>query len=420
MTIMMAGMWGQTPHVPPMDTIIGKEETYLYNPNYWRLVSPCYFYPIYHPIFPPGNNYIDAMSIRYESDTVVKIIGLAVAGRYNPVGGIGHSNLNMFLMKHHPDGRVEKLAEGSVDVRSVSRWMEINWTRLRFEGIDRGWFYTPVTKIIPIQEVYFEKPISVTDSFYVGFEMGTFQGSDGRQICLWETAPTPESSPGCVGRGGIGTLPSGGEWLFQSVPYECCSFIFFPIQDSTGWYLKCDTMVCPEVEEIELSTAGGIAVLRWTGDTVQCNRWQVSYGPEGIRPGEGRVLNCNTTHTVLYNTVDTVRYVAYVRSYCPECKKWSSWSEGIAVYTGQEPIGVAEAEATGVELEPNPARGRVVVKSESEMAGLRVYNVQGLEVKRLRVTGRQAEIDVRGWPAGVYRVTVYGRAGAVSRNLVVE
>lgn len=139
--------------------------------------------------------------------------------------------------------------------------------------------------------------------------------------------------------------------------------------------LKCDTLVCPVAEEIELSTAEGIALLRWEGDTVICSKWQVSYGPEGTLPGAGRVLNCNTTHTVLYNIPDTERYVAYVRSYCTECKKWS---DGIGVYLGQEePIGLAEAEAVDVVLEPNPARGRVGVKTTVGMTGLSVYNVQG-------------------------------------------
>lgn len=36
--------------------------------------------------------------------------------------------------------------------------------------------------------------------------------------------------------------------------------------------LKCDTLVCPVAEEIELSTAEGIALLRWEGDTVMCSK----------------------------------------------------------------------------------------------------------------------------------------------------
>lgn len=199
------------------------------------------------------------------------------------------------------------------------------------------------------------------------------------------------------------------------------NYILFPILDSTGWYLKCDTLVCPVAEEIELSTTEGIALLRWEGDTVMCSKWQVSYGPEGTPLGAGRVLNCNTTHTVLYNIPDTERYVAYVRSYCTECKKWSAWSDGIGVYLGQEePIGVAEAEAADVVLEPNPARGRVGVKTTVGMTGLSVYNVQGALVERQEARGMQAEIDVTGWPKGVYYVTVSTPTGVAQRRLVVQ
>lgn len=95
-----------------------------------------------------------------------------------------------------------------------------------------------------------------------------------------------------------------------------------------------DTTCAAVGHDIEVRHAGvsggggdrveGIALLRWEGGTVMCSKWQVSYGPEGTLPGAGRVLNCNTTHTVLYNIPDTERYVAYVRSYCTECKKWSA------------------------------------------------------------------------------------------------
>ena len=143
------------------------------------------------------------------------------------------------------------------------------------------------------------------------------------------------------------------------------NYILFPILDSTGWYLKCDTLVCPVAEEIELSTAEGIELLRWEGDTVMCSKWQVSYGPE-------------------------------------------------------EPIGVAEAEAVDVVLEPNPARGRVGVKLTVGMTGLSVYNVQGALVERQEARGIQAEIDVTGWPKGVYYVTVSTPTGVAQRRLVVQ
>lgn len=175
--------------------------------------------------------------------------------------------------------------------------------------------------------------------------------------------------------------------------------------------LKCDTLVCPVAEEIGLSTIEGIALLRWEGGTVMCSKWQVSYGLEGTLPGAGRVLNCNTTHTVL----------AYVRSYFTECKKWSAWSDGIGVYLGpEESIGVAEAEAADVVLEPNPARGRVGVKTTVGMTGLSVYNVQGALVERQEARGMQAEIDVTGWPKGVYYVTVSTPTGVAQRRLVVQ
>ena len=60
-----------------------------------------------------------------------------------------------------------------------------------------------------------------------------------------------------------------------------------------------------------------------------------------------------------------------------------------------------------VVLEPNPARGRVGVKSTVGMTGLSVYNVQGALVERQEARGMQAWRTVRRSQEGRFSPPVY-------------
>jgi len=267
---------------------------------------------------------------------------------------------------------------------------------------------------LPIQEVFFDKPVTVRDSFYVGFSASQDLSSNG--FVFAEIASFGVTNDAVPDRAAylVGTIDSGTWRYLPAAP-----IFVFPILDSTGWYLTCARLVCPVAEEVELSMGAGMAVLRWSADTLLQSRWQVSYGPEGTASGAGRVLNCNHPNTVLYNLEDTVRYVAYVRGYCEECHKWSAWSDGVAVYMGEEE-GMEAAEAVAVELEPNPARGRATVRAGEVLRCVTVRDMRGVEVERVRCTGRTAELDVSGWPAGVYYVTVDTQSGTAQRKLVVQ
>ena len=81
-------------------------------------------------------------------------------------------------------------------------------------------------------------------------------------------------------------------------------------------------------------------------------------------------------------------------------------------YIVQDPsLGVSEPTSGGANAFPNPTSGQVVVRSEFALASLEVNDALGrLVVKQNGNGAQQAKIDLRGLPAGLYRVTLMGAA----------
>ncbi len=167
------------PPARPYDTIVGREVTYLYIPEWMEETDsnlPRDFYCMctYHS-YCTGSN--PEMAIRYETDSALSIIGIAVSCSTFPGQPLPEflrdSNLaNWFetlrLYKHTPDSQMTVLAQGTFNILNISRW--IKNCRYSFAEYD-----TTYTYYYPIYEVLFDKPVQVTDSFYVGM---TFRKAD--------------------------------------------------------------------------------------------------------------------------------------------------------------------------------------------------------------------------------------------------
>ena len=82
---------------------------------------------------------------------------------------------------------------------------------------------------------------------------------------------------------------------------------------------------------------------------------------------------------------------------------------------------VAESEEWEVQLFPNPARGRVELKSESAEVKVVVRNTLGKEVMRIDVFAHAHHWEVSDWSAGVYTVELTQANGSRTHQcLVVE
>ena len=287
---------------------------------------------------------------------------------------------------------------------------------------------------------YFDKPVHVEDSFYVGFSeysairflrywnepggvlyqplsFGFFRGLHGSEseYCRFPNIKKKFRWMNMWDR------PTGlpfGEWL----PAESQHFyLVFPILGvvDTVWD---ELSECGPVELIYISSSrGDTTELRWTREMGR-GEWQLSYGRVGTEPDSGRIETCYNNS---WKYVDTLHrrdcMVAYVRVVCRDCDtlRYSDWSRGVT--WGGERTGIDGAgDGNGVRVMPNPAREEVTVESECRMDGIDVYGSDGKRYMTVQGQPHKAGFTVRGWSAGIYVLAVHTEAGDVVKRLSVE
>ena len=408
----------QSPYVSPLDTIVGHEITYFYNNDNWQGVCPDFWYAT---VGTKGEG-----ASRFYTDTTLRVKGLAICAKpldpsyIDTIGGMPffYSD-SVFRLKIYEagDSMLIPLASQIVNMNITDRWMEV--TGYYRGELPFGQSYSPWPGygdwIIPVTEVLFDSVVTVDDSFYVGFAP-IHPNKDlifAYSQLLWSYIPN------CRFVGMAEYDIETNRWRYGPINY---TWFVFPIIDSTGWYLHCDTMVCPEVEGFNVSTEYVMAVCSWFGDTLSGHgEWQLSYGPVGTEPEDGRIVTTTALSRVLDGLEDTVEYVVYVRGYCTACRKWSAWSDGrvFRLPSVEGVRGPGEVER-GVQVVPNPAHGRVAVTATSGLRRVTLYDALGTTVMDRRVKGRTTELDLGGLVAGMYVVEVVTDGGTVCRRLVVE
>ena len=384
------------------DTIFDREITYLYPDNWddnYRLAP-----------FLTYNNYGGGhMAEYFYTDTPLSIIGIATSSKCH---FDEECSATLGLWKHHSSG-MTLLAEGDIDPAIANRYMRIPHSYHPF---------SPNTIYFPIQETRFDSAIMVQDSFYVSFKPSTLADESYVATCeplCWRLSL--DNTNGVPGINGI-------DWTFVVGDVENEVFLYaypllWPIIDTTGWnYIPpCDTMTCADLVDFHvLPQWGNYATLSWVG-APEHTEWELSYGPVGTAPGSGRVISTSFTYATVSNMDTGVHYVAYIRGFCPECKVWSEWSEGVEFWIGMDdpPESVATVERLTY-VAPNPAHGEVQVFSSYGLRRVELYNAQGQRVSTQQVSGYSTVVDVGALAAGLYFINVHTPAGVVTKKLVVE
>ena len=299
--------------------------------------------------------------------------------------------------------------------------------------------------LIRLFDHYFDKPIVLYDSFYVGATSRFWLYSPLEAIPPSQSRYTThitESFPD------TNYLIS----LWKIYHHSSLGGTYIPYQ--WHWVMSDQfLMVLPIIEVVDTSFANApecprvsglflrgnytdTVTLQWEQDSLH-REFELSYGRDGIAPEDGTIVRLN--NTTRWQFTDTAYcdtpMVAYLRTVCREYDtlRWSDWSsmrwqlhyERPADTTQHEEIEVPDDRSDlsrFVRLMPNPASGSVVVMSSYGIDGLEVYDVRGNRVLEHKVEGRGRSVgfDVTGWTKGTYVVLVHTPTGIATKRLVVE
>lgn len=324
----------------------------------------------------------------------------------------------------------------------------------------------PVRHIIKkIHEYYFDKPVSLVDSFYVGHTQ------DGKnQFYFDEVPPYPGNNFFGVYNIGYDTLSakrlgiSCGDMNCEVVPEQLYRYRFindlnWPMDNNniqslfhdTLWHwqgisefmlvfpiIEIDTTwrdgphgyVCPEVTDIRATTPDDAGVIMLWNTRNGQQQWQISYGPEGTLPDSGIVTTCYTPAYRLRDLDSCTSYDVYVRAICHhDSTEYSQWTGPVNINvcdTSSQDSTQTESLLRPTALEqytlliPNPAHDKVQISSSYNIESLQVFTLDGRKLEQLPVGDRYTSIDIKGWNPGAYIIVIHTPAGLVSRKLVVK
>ena len=307
---------------------------------------------------------------------------------------------------------------------------------------------------------YFDKPITVSDTFYIGMR--------GRTDCVNLGWTTSTSSVGPY-------VPHVTNWWFASVgkyggepsPYGCGSILHSCRYDIHRVWRECSTgpwldqkdhwmrygnspeyvfnmgasqflfpiiipepFHCPEVQNIRVtSQTATTTIVEWSAHDHHAY-YEYVYGVEGSDPDTLPVLYVTDTLTGLFHLDSNVRYQCWVRAVCEVDSTYrSAWSNPITVWMGifdtindDDTTGILLASEydTRIVLSPNPATTRLDIASEVTMQHVEIYNLHGKTFYEQSLPTTHLTVNLDGWPAGGYMVRIQTPDGTVMKKLIVR
>ena len=268
-------------------------------------------------------------------------------------------------------------------------------------------------------EFYFDKPVSVSDTFFIGVRF-PYVNDVSQLYAMW--FGTGSTSKNLQRRYHEMLDRPAREIDFCNHHIWAPSLwgIFFPILTPR------DTTRCDPVREVQAIWATDTSVtLQWHGGNAV--QWEVEYAEaDGMT---AYTVTTTTPRVTLTGLHPTTTYLAHVRAWCTRDSEYGEWSPFVeARTTAHQPDDTTQGpdtvkiDAVGLftRLMPNPASGVVTVQSAYSLGHVAVYDVQGRLVLEQKAAGNATTFDVGTLPKGVYMVSVRTVAGTTTKRLLVE
>ena len=416
----------QTP-APARDTIVGREVTYHYIPEWidpGDSVVPDGF--ICHidenPISILGTYYTEYAEL-HVVDTPLTIIGLAVCPKVClptnssiPYWSIIHVNdtdwrhtteyLRLYI---HGNRRMTMVREELFNLEDTTRWMRY------CDSVTPP--YNP--HIFPVIEKYFEKPYVVHDTFYVAvthFKQLTFQNEDlsvNYYPMSYQVLDAGSWSPYREIAWRLWNEP----WTFGRLGLH--QVFLFAIFDTTGMGLSPQLPPCSAVDNLAVAAVwDNNVMLTWDG-AADHRMYEIGYGFADNNPDSYPSVTSTTTSVSLRNLYSGVKYAARVRARCEDGENYSEWSDTVQfMLTGGQPEVIAGVADKYTYMVPNPAGESVTVASSFELRSVEVYDMNGRQVWGKKCTGLAVTVDVSDWPEDTYIVVIHNLQGTAVKRLI--
>ena len=287
-------------------------------------------------------------------------------------------------------------------------------------------------------EYYFDKPVTVKDTFYVGTTAWSnvyFTDEDNhfhnrglavqtmfKDDCLSNCPDTFQAWCVEVYRDtDTGDLISAYRWE----RHPDMLFCIFPIID-TNYIPPQDTMPCPNTHGLGVEWIDTNCVFaNWSiGETE--SPYQVNYTEADMPFESGITFECPNPYASICSLMTNKEYKLRVRSSCSTGMAdggFGPWSDTLFFSHPpvDPPIGIDDVEQGGLRLRPNPTRDKLTVERDNAgPATLEVFNTKGQKVLSTTTDQATVTLDVSGLTSGSYLLRVTTDEGSSIRTFVIK
>ncbi len=390
----------------------------------------------------------------YFTTTPLKVVG--IAGCIYDASYSNHPAWRPEYVYLFDDGPVfKKRAEVRYLDEHAHRYLHLNIsTHLSYTyPTDSCCRVSPQPHVTKLYESYFDTAVTMTGTFYVGWshnnytksgiqveyyhvgsshsalnvepcsELDTFTNSSTESNCFFPWIDYYY----CTDTGIIENPGGNYEWTYYPQRHFVLAYPLIEIDTTLPPAFLCDPV--QNLQATVLDTGSGCVFFSWD-DFLHYTYCELQYyAPQLGFPSavDTVVSGANMLHLCGLDTMMT--YYARIRAFCDTSKietDWSNWVSFSFPHTDppsppDPPQGIAEPSVLDrfTHLLPNPAADKVTVMSELGMLHIDIYNARGILVYSEPVGYSQATIDLRGWPAGQYMMSIETRQGKTTKRLVV-
>ena len=275
-------------------------------------------------------------------------------------------------------------------------------------------------------EYYFDRPVYVEDSFYVGATCNSifFMPPNGERNIHpgynqfytkgdygCDSCPTLLHHKKIYGRQ-TGFYTHDNQW--HDVDEPAYGMVFAIYRDSVPPPCAVPTGFRAERQQ------NSCLSVRWDADTTHLS-WELSYGVLGSPRDSYTTIVCDSDHYTFCGLHEYETYAVYMRAICnEEGSLHSDWSDINLLYLGMPIAGIENVADDGILLQPNPADRQVTVSAPLPLHRVEVYDMAGRLVEAHQPNGTALQIDLKAYTSGTYLVKVTTNNGTTTKKLVVR
>ncbi|MBQ8703281.1 MAG: T9SS type A sorting domain-containing protein [Bacteroidales bacterium] len=301
---------------------------------------------------------------------------------------------------------------------------------------------------LPIFEYYFDEPIYVTDSFYVGTTTRNLARASS-DIYAMPMVPVTRGYSDCnndniafyinacypvnLTQKGIGSTWRPNTmtayptdqwwWAHSSVDHDLCPLLIYPI-------IQVDTTLpppdlCDSLRNVQVTNTDSTAIVTWDNFPNYSSVY-LKYGYGSPNLWQTVDVTGNTSYTIT-NLVPGQRYGVTMKAVCEISKKETPWTEPVHFYTvpgttaiEEGPQNPASPLAAQTFLQPNPAHGNTTVSSFFNLRRIEIVDIHGVMVYSEPVHGHRVTIPLDGLRSGTYIVAIHTHDGTTHKKLIVQ